>query len=193
MTRRDGKRKESLCPVCDSTDAVQNIGTIIDGGIVNSVGSHGGLVGQFGTTNLGYYGGINLSTSQSELARRLSVPFPEASFQYSLLFVGICIPAPFIYSWLTKGNDPSDGAIIYWLLSFAFGVIPGLPLGWLLGTLFKKLEHRSLAQAIEQASEASTYVRTSFYCSRDDLAFSSDFSGRPERFIDMSLNKFQSN
>jgi RNA polymerase subunit RPABC4/transcription elongation factor Spt4 len=188
--QRNAKRQRSDCPVCESKDAVQNIGTIIDGGVINSAGSHGGLVGQFGSTQMGYYGGINLSTSQSALASRLTVPIPEATFAYGWLLLGVLFSAFYVFQWLTRDDFARDSWWIYAILSLGFGVIPGLPLGWILGAIAKKIEARKLVPFVNQASQATVYVRASFYCSRDDIAFGPDFAGNPELYIQKSIERF---
>lgn len=184
------KRKQSDCPVCSSNDAVQKIGAIIDAGVVNSVGSHGGLVGQFGTTNMGYYGGLNLSTSQSAMARRLMVPVPVATFQYGWLLVGVLVSALAVFQWLSRDSVSKDGWWIYGIVSLGLAVIPGLPLGWLLGIISKRIEARRIEPFAENAVRATAYVRESFYCSRDDIAFGNDFFGKPEDFIEKSIGLF---
>ena len=178
-----------VCPVCGQADSCQKVATIVDSGNSVSVG-----MATFSTwsTHPVVGSGVNVSSSSTNLARRLSVSVPAASFQFGGFFAGLAITIFAIYQWAKQGNS-GDSLFVAMFFSVALGLIPGALVGLIGGFWGKAIKAKKLAPWQAAASEAQRDVRNAYYCFRDDYVFSSELAGTPEAVIQELVSKYLHN
>ena len=188
-SEKTSRTSKMVCPVCGQSDSCQKVATIVDSGNSVSVG-----LSTFSTwsTHPVVGSGVNLSTSSTNLARRLSVNIPEATFQFGGFFAGLAITIFAIYQWAKQGNS-GDSLFVAMFFSVALGLIPGALVGLIGGFWGKSIKARRIAPWRAAAGEAQRDVRSAYYCFRDDYVFNGELAGTPEEVIQELVNKYLHN
>jgi hypothetical protein len=168
---------ELICPVCQQSDQIQRVSTIMDSGTTNSVGfgistpislhPHHSSMMAFG------------SQSVSQLASRfLPGSRPDVNFLsvflYSALFSYFC--SFFImYNWWGDVEDQTFGDLIAKVIVVGLFSIP--PAGILMSPSYFFINYRQRRKIIPSQSQwdqAVFVIRSAFFCHRDETCFDSD-------------------
>jgi len=172
----------STCPVCKQNDAVQSVATVVDGGRSTSVNV--GMYSQF-MNPLNTYTGLSVGASNSNLASRLTVPYPTASFRFMHLLYGTVAMA-FIFRALVFATGKSFDAGsngFDWFFAIVAALFTGPLVGLVTGLIHKGIESASLIPRQKESVSATNRMRNSYYCFRDDVVFDKQQVAKPENFI----------
>ena len=179
---RLGSSQISTCPVCGQNDSVQRVATVVDGGKSTSISV--GLYSQF-MNPLNSFSGLNVGASNSNLSARLTVPYPTASFKFRHLLYGAFVMTVILRVAVFAPGKPLDAGpdAFDWGFAIVAGLITGPVLGTLTGFTQKAIESALLIPRQTQSAQATSRLRDSYYCFRDDVVFDREKVGKPENFI----------
>jgi hypothetical protein len=161
----------TVCTICKKDDQVQRVSTIMDSGTSTTTGI--GVGGGFGGgVGVGGFAGVNITNLTQRLA---SVPKP-----------GIGIITGFFVAYflsdmalVASSEDGLTGSTIgVWVVGAFFTWIPGL----IFALPMKFLLQSFLTTARRQWDENLAYLRSQYYCFRDDVVLHHGEAFSPEDF-----------
>jgi len=164
----------NICPVCNSSSAVDYIGNVINNGTHTTYTD--GSVLTFAAEGNQYSVAGYSSTAMDGPARSLLAPErPGVSVGMVSLY---CTLGVFLYGmWLVNtsfGGNPFGYFIllpIYVGIGMVLGLIPSF-MHWVLALTFRPMYYARGTRLVQ-----------SFYCYNDDVAFNDSYSAKPQAFV----------
>jgi hypothetical protein len=176
------------CPECNKADQVQRVSVVVDGGtsFMSGVTTSVNFVGP-NSVSVGGFAGVQASN----LASRLQIQIPSASFRFSYLVFGGLL------GWFFAGRavfDSMTGEVnfFYYFLSAGigiFGAIPGVLVGVIIAFASRAIEARRLTPTTQAAYRTQERLRASYYCLRDDIVFNQDTYGSPDEVAELIFSE----
>jgi hypothetical protein len=167
----------TVCNICKKDDQVQRISTIMDSGTSTSTGI--GIGGGFGGgVGVGGYAGVNINLLTQRLS---SVPKPAIGIITAFFVAYFLSDAALVAS----SEDGFNSDIAVWVVGAFFTWIPGmifaLPVKFLLQSL--------LTASRNQWDKNLQYLRSQYYCFRDDVVLYEGSSQSPEEFASWCFSR----
>ena len=167
----------TVCTICKKDDQVQRISTIMDSGTSTSTGI--GIGGGFGGgVGVGGYAGVNVNLLTQRLS---SVPKPAIGIITAFFVAYFLSDAALVAS----SEDGFNSDISVWVVGAFFTWIPGmifaLPVKFLLQSL--------LTSARNQWDKNLKYLRSQYYCFRDDVVLYENSAQSPEEFASWCFSR----
>ena len=161
----------NTCTICKKDDQVQRISTIMDSGTSTStgIGVGGGFGGGIG---VGGFAGVNINLLTQRLS---SVPKPGVGIGTGFLIAFLLSDAAIVA--ISEGGIP-ESSIGQWIVYAFFAWIPGL----IFALPMKFLLQSTLTKDRNQWDKNLQYLRSQYYCFRDDVVLYEGTARTPEEF-----------
>jgi hypothetical protein len=168
----------NTCPICKKDDQVQRVSTIMDSGTSTTTGI--GVGGGFGGgVGVGGYAGVNVNLLTQRLS---SVPKPGIGIITGFFVAYLLSDMALVAS--SKGGL-ADAEISTWVVGLFFTWIPGL----IFALPVKFLLQAFLTTSRNQWDENLAYLRSQYYCFRDDAVLYEGTARTPEEFASWCFSR----
>lgn len=177
---RDSKSTQQssvrICPECQSDSNVQRVAAIISSG--SSTTNTFGLATQLSNPTNPFIAG-SVGRSQTDLARRLTLPLPQPRYGIALsvaVLLFLAIPLALVWSSATAAANSTPFSWNFLLAVIGSAIVFPLLIGGKARETARKRQ-----QPVLKAQEV---IDNSFYCFRDDLVYNERFNAKPEVFLE---------